>query len=317
MKNNRFGAIANDESDDEVIQQKTTKTQAKKQERKITEKAPKINPSKMEEGGFEMINKTGETKKRDEPKQHEGGRGRGRGNGRGGRGGNITRLDQDGNPVREHANKERQPFAGKPREGAHPYDRKSGTGRGRRPENKRDGHGKGNWGDNQEQVYKQKGTDEGDERKPEEEEKKKEEPKEKEEEKVQVIEEVIGVSLDDFKQTRNATQKKEARQAEGIKGAKVEAHADEKEKQSTVLQNQYLKGGMAKTADVNNVYLGFGNVADDDEIPQRGRGGRGGRGGRRGGGDRDRAHQEGGNRGGRRQNAKHALKKTEDDFPSL
>ena len=211
MKNNRFGAIANDDSDEEVIAQKTTKTQVKKQERKITEKPPKVNATKMQEGGFEVINKTGEPKKREEPEERRGGRGgRGRGahSGRGAH--HVTRLDQDGNPVRDQGHKERRPFTGKPREGAHPYDRRSGTGRGRRPENKRDGHGKGNWGDNQEQVYKQKGTDENEERKAEGEEEKvekKEEPKkeEKEEEKVQIVEEVIGVSLDDFLQTRNAT----------------------------------------------------------------------------------------------------------------
>lgn len=45
-------------------------------------------------------------------------------------------------------------YAGKPREEYHPYDRKSGTGRGY--ENKREGHGKGNWG-NEKMVYKKKG----------------------------------------------------------------------------------------------------------------------------------------------------------------
>ena len=45
-------------------------------------------------------------------------------------------------------------YSGKPREDYHPYDRKSGTGRGR--EVKREGHGKGNWG-SYKQVYKKKG----------------------------------------------------------------------------------------------------------------------------------------------------------------
>jgi hypothetical protein len=38
----------------------------------------------------------------------------------------------------------REGYLGKPREQWHPYDRKSGTGRGR--ELPKSGHGKGNWG---------------------------------------------------------------------------------------------------------------------------------------------------------------------------
>ena len=41
-------------------------------------------------------------------------------------------------------------FEGKPREQWHPYDRKSGTGRGRGAP--KEGHGKGNWGNPDEDV---------------------------------------------------------------------------------------------------------------------------------------------------------------------
>lgn len=42
-------------------------------------------------------------------------------------------------------------FRGKPRhQGDHPYDRKSGTGRGR--ELAKGGHGKGNWGDVKDEI---------------------------------------------------------------------------------------------------------------------------------------------------------------------
>lgn len=45
-------------------------------------------------------------------------------------------------------------YEGKAREEYHPYDRKSGTGRGH--ELKKEGYGKGNWG-NDKFVYKKKG----------------------------------------------------------------------------------------------------------------------------------------------------------------
>ena len=70
---------------------------------------------------------------------------------------------------------------------------------------------------------------------------------------------------------------------------------------------------MAKTADKNNNMFGFGAINQDEEqVPESSRGGRGGRG--RGG----RGHSGSiVNQGGRRQNAKQALKKTDDDFPTL
>jgi hypothetical protein len=258
----------------------------------------------MEVGGFEVVAKD---QQRNDQAQRGGARGARGGRGthsRGGRGGaRPVRLDADGNKVGAGSNnRERRPFTGKPREDAHPMDRKSGTGRGRRPQNKRDGHGKGNVGQSEDVAYKKKqetGAEEGAA-----EETKEEKPVEEEQPKVIVKTEVIGVSMDDFFSGRQRVGRKEGREAEGVKDAKVQANAEEKVKQATVLQNQYLKGSVAKTSDAQVAALtGFSAVPDDDERTDR-RGGRGGR---------DNQAQ----RGGRRQNPKQALKKTEEDFPSL
>jgi len=298
MQNNRFAAAGFDDSDDEVVQHKT-KTQVKKEERKITDKrAPKVNPGQMEAGGFEVISKTPQVQE-----QRRGGKGaatRGGQHSRGGRGGaRPVRLDADGNKVGAGSNnRERRPFTGKPREEAHPMDRRDGTGRGRRPQNKRDGHGKGNVGHSDDVAYKKK-DDVNQESAAKEE--TKEEPK-VEEPKVIVKEETLGISMDDFFANRSTLTKKEGRDAEGVKGTKVQANADEKSKQSTVVQNTYLKGTVAKVSDSKVAEMtGFGNVADEEFGDNR-------RGGKRTGGAQ---------RGGRRQNPKQALKKTEEDFPSL
>jgi len=296
MQNNRFAAAGFDDSDDEVVQHKT-KTQVKKEERKITDKrAPKVNPGQMEAGGFEVISKTPQVQE-----QRRGGKGaatRGGQHSRGGRGGaRPVRLDADGNKIGAGSNnRERRPFTGKPREEAHPMDRRDGTGRGRRG-NKRDGHGKANVGHKDDVAYKKK--DDLNEEAPKEE--TKEEPK-VEEPKVIVKEETLGISMDDFFANRSTLSKKEGREAEGVKGSKVQANTDEKSKQSTVVQNTYLKGTVAKTSDSTVANMtGFGNVADEETDNRRG--------GKRQG--------AGGQRGGRRQNPKQALKKTEEDFPSL
>jgi hypothetical protein len=318
MNKNRFEGAQFDDSDDEVVAQKTTKTQKKKEDRKITEKPIKVNTTKMAEGGFEVVSKD-PTAARPQTasrggrggERGRGGRG-GRGGDRGGRGGapRPVRMDADGNPIGAGDKpRERRPFAGKPREEAHPMDKHSGAGRGRRAENKRDGHGKGNWGDKEEVAYKKKGEAGEEEEKVTE--KKVEEPK------VIVKEEIVGVSIDDFFAGKDRKGKAEARATEGIKGAKVEQNQGEKVHQSTVMQNQYLKGVAAKTADVEVAKLtGFGSIADEDfsgdNRGDRGdrRGGRGGRGGARGG-------AADAQKGGRRQNPRQALKKTEEDFPTL
>ena len=198
--------------------------------------------------------------------EDRGGRGRGgRGRGRGQRP-QTGRVDADGNPVR--LDKDGKPIAGASRMdgrdgqlrgrggagrggedrfrgergAAHGgYDRRSGTGRGRRPQEKKDGAGKFNTGEKVE--YKRKDAD-GEADAPVEEskapaEESKEESKEevKEEKKAEepeYVEEVIGVSWEDFNRTRQATSKAQAREPEKISG-KVQALAETKAKQSTVL----------------------------------------------------------------------------------
>jgi hypothetical protein len=311
---NRFAAADQFDSDEDVPKQ-MNKTQVKKEERKITEKPVKVkvNAAKMEEGGFEV------TQKARNPAPARGGAGaargsdrpRGRGGNRGGRGGaRPVRRDDEGNLVGAGSNnRERKPFTGKAREEGHPYDRKDGTGRGRRPV-KKDGHGKGNVGDDQAMNYKRKGTDaEAEEKATGEEEAKVAEPK-VEEPKVIIKEEIIGVSMDDFFQGRSGKGKVQGRAAEGVKDAKVSANDAEKVKQSTLQQNSYMKSTVAKTSDLSTAKIvGFGNVADDEPVQER-----------RGGDRRGDKPQRGGDkpqRGGRRQNPKAALKKTDEEFPSL
>lgn len=122
------------DSDDEPIQvQKATKTQIKKEERKITEKTEKpvkINFNKMAEGGFEVVSNEKIVSRPQVDEMPRGGRGgRGRG-GRGGRGrgeafkdGERVTLNQEVIGGKPKEVRERQPFRGKPREEAHPFDR--------------------------------------------------------------------------------------------------------------------------------------------------------------------------------------------------
>jgi len=108
--------------------------------------------------------------------------------------------------------------------------------------------------------------------------------------------------MDDFFQGRATKGKVQGRATEGVKDAKVSVNDAEKVKQSTLQQNSYMKSTVAKTADAEvGALVGFGAVADEEPAQDR----RGGR--------RDEKPQ----RGGRRQNAKVALKKTEEEFPSL
>lgn len=341
MQKNRFAAAAVDDSDDDVAVQKQTKTQKKKEERKVaapaTEKAVKFNPNKMAEGGFSVVQAEGKDAK------PTGGKGAANlakhGHHEGHRAG--YKHAAEGVDVKER--RERQPFRGKAREEGHPYDRRDGTGAARRGDRKA-GFGRGGWGERPDQIYKRKGEDDEEfahdvtkpkqqhgrgghtQHRPQRDHKDKEEKKEKEEEKaeVQVVEEVIGYSLDEvIGQRAQATGRKEARAPEGVKGEKVQALDAEKVKQSTVQQNQYAKDTLAKQADPNNdnVLLGFSQVPDEDDERRGGkRGGRGGHGGHGHGHGhaqekRDHGHAHG-NKGGRK-NAKQALKMTEDDYPSL
>jgi plasminogen activator inhibitor 1 RNA-binding protein len=313
MSKNTIFANMGDDSDDDTraqVQQKITKTAAKKDARKVA------GPKKTEEtadaffaatqsagaGGDEAFN---EVQKGRQPRPATrggadarggrgerggfGGRGRGGRGGAGGRPRTAARTDGDGNPIEQK--RERKPFQGKAREDAHPYDRRDGTGKANRGD-KKGGHGKGNWG--KEGVYKKKEEDTAEKpaettEEPVEEEKKEAEP--------EYVEEILGFSLDDFLSGKQTVGPKEGRAAEKLT-QKVEA-GGEKQKQSTVLQNAYMKNAVAKTTGAGVAHLGI--QADDDDVR---------------GGDR-RGGRDGGQRGGRKQNAKHALKKTEDDFPTL
>lgn len=295
---NIFANIGADDSDDDLMEKKPlNKTQKKKEERKVDAKPLKINANKMAEGGFEVNIKDGKGQQRggDRPQT---GRGRGDGGPRGrgdrghrgdrggprGRGGprprtGVTRLDAEGNPVVELDKRPREGFQGKTR-GDHPYDKHSGYGRGtRKPAERKGGHGKGNWGDRPEAAHKRgKPPAEGDdanqaqaqpaeasalaeaEDKPEKVEKAEEE---KVPESEKVVEEIIGVSLDDFLKTKTFKAKAQARQSEGIKDAKVEALGREKEKQSTLLMAKDVKKEVGRAQ--AHELLGFQAGAEDDE----------------------------------------------------
>ena len=169
-----LGFAIDDDSDDD-LQVMKTKTAKKKEANKITENKPKqtfkVNAGKMAEGGFK-VEEAGRpqtaTRGGDRGGYRGGDRGAPRGGdrGRGGRGGRgrgdgpreprEPRLDAEGNPIKE---REHKPFRGKPREEGHPYDRKSGAGRGRKPDDKKGGHGRFNDGDKP--AYKPKNQEGG------------------------------------------------------------------------------------------------------------------------------------------------------------
>lgn len=140
---NRFAGAAFDDSDDEVTVNRT-KTQKKKDEKKITEKPATAvnlaNPRKMAEGGFEVntgnakgTNKFPRAERNERPQTARGGaRGRG-GRGRGDRGserpfrpntGRQVTTNEDGEQVNAARGGRDKKFRGKD------GDRKSGMGRG-------------------------------------------------------------------------------------------------------------------------------------------------------------------------------------------
>jgi len=100
-----------DDSDDDVKVQKTTKTQKKKEERKISDKAPKVNPNKMAEGGFEVTQTKTGGKAAANPNKH------------GHHEHERAAYKHEAEGVEHKERRERQPFRGKPREDAHPFDR--------------------------------------------------------------------------------------------------------------------------------------------------------------------------------------------------
>lgn len=186
-------------------------------------------------------------------------------------------------------------FQGKRNEQWHPYDRRSGTGRGR--ELAKGGHGKGNWGDSNDIIQHGDDVPEGsppnkveleeiEEPVQETEEKKEaaEVPKKVEEE----PEEEKGKTFQEYQASRKKVNiKKEVRQHEELKKANVE-QADTKggdrieTKVSSLKQQELYTASTAKSEAAD--LLGFQGGADDEFVPRDSRGGRGGRGrGGRGG----------------------------------
>lgn len=185
---NRFKTFADPEEVAAAAAFKKTeqKKQAPKENKKVVIKKVE-NAAAAGDDGFESVDdrRNAPKDKRPATGNTRGGRG-GRGDRRGGRGGRGV--------AREGGRR----FEGKPREDAHPMDKKSGTGRGKR-DTQKGGHGKGNWGTDK------AAADAG---KKEVVEETKDEPvktndNEVEEQKVEEFEEVtivqeVGISLDDF-----------------------------------------------------------------------------------------------------------------------
>lgn len=99
-----------------------------------------------------------------------------------------------------------------------------------------------------------------------------EEEKKPEEPKQEMIEEVLGQSLDDFFKNRSTAKAAQGRQAEGVKGQKVQAFEDIKTKQTTILKS--AQDTIATTTAETNKLFGF-RGGDDAEFAGRGRGGQG------------------------------------------
>lgn len=212
---------------------------------------------------------------------------------------------------------------GKAREEFHPFDRKSGTGAGKKDQ-KKGGHGKGNWGTAEDDV-KQAVEGEVAEKKEETtaEETKEQRPrrerreKEQEPEKVE-SEEEVGFTLQDYLNQKAAKgtlatatlrehEKLDTKEKTSTFEGKKELHSTN----STTLGGDVLHA-KAKTSDYD--LLGFQAGKDDDDfVERRGRGGRGGRG--RGGADRGAPRV--GNQGGRGGRKGGKLIVDDNEFPAL
>lgn len=212
-------------------------------------------------------------------------------------------------------------FTGKQREEAHPFDRKSGTGAGRK-DMKKGGHGKGNWGDEKKPITedaageeKEKGAEETKEHpRRERRERKPEAVPEKVEE-----EEEVGFTLQDYLNQKNAKgplAHAEARQHEKLNEKGLQ-HKDAAVKETAVITSTLTAADLhakAKTSDYD--LLGFHGGKDDDEYVER-RGGRGGRGGR-GRGDRPPQNRDqGAPKGGRGPRKGGKLVVDDNEFPAL
>jgi len=237
-------------------------------------------------------------------------------------------VDEDGNPTVDgaEAGGYRKGYQGKPREGDHPFDRKSGTGRGRRDDRRqgaRDGWGedkekKPEAADGEEAKGEPTGEDDGNRRRNNrdrnaERRAERDAPAEKEE-----SEEEVGFTLDDYEAQKKTGNLKTAagRQHEKVNQKGIQSNDVEKVRTQMIATQITSSDTHAITRGAGAELLGFGAAKEDEfEYRQRGpaRGGdRGGRGGR--GGDRG---ARGGNRGGRRGGKPVFNANNEDDFPAL
>lgn len=331
MKQNRFGAFADEDTIAAEIKETKVAAKAAEPKKKVVVKVAKAPVEDAEE--FEKV------QERTQPQRgaQRGGRGGerrgGRGGDRGGRGDRprgdgerggqrrgrgdrprtaMPTAGEDGEQVERTERTEKRRgrgrehnFEGKPREEAHPMDRQDGTGRARRGD-KKGGHGKGNWGKETEVVEENK----GEERKPREERERK--PREERKPEPVVEEEEVGFTLDDYiaakqAKTQGLYKKPEIRNHEKIDAKNIK---DLEYKHDEMATTKLVKqvDTIAMKPNAGSDLLGFSRNEDDVEV----RGARGGRGGR---GDRpvrqERPQtQRGGRKGGK-------LVVDDNDFPAL
>lgn len=255
-------------------------------------------------------------------------RGRGDGERRGGRGrgdaGNRVRnqaTDEDGNPMATdgaEAGGYREGYKGKAREGDHPFDRKSGTGRGKR-DDRRTG-GRDGWGaDKDKKPETEDGAEEakivagGDgevdrPRNNRDRQRERREPEVKEE-----SEEEVGFTLDDYEaQKKASTITAKGREHEKVNQKGLLANDVEKNRAAATIATKITGSDVhAKGRGEGAELLGFSGRDDDFGFEARQRGPK--RGGERGG----RGGARGGARGGRKGGKPIFDARNEDDFPAL
>lgn len=258
-----------------------------------------------------------------------GGRGRGdgerrpRGDGerRGGRGGynRNKAVDEDGNPVAAdtaEAGGRREGYKGKAREGDHPFDRKSGTGRGKRDD--RRAGGRAGWGDDKEKKPEaEDGAEEakieaggdGEVDKPRNNRDRQRERREPEKEE---SEEEVGFTLADYEaQKKSSNIVAKGREHEKVNQKGLQANEAEKHRTQTIDTKITGADVHAKGRGEGAELLGFSSRDDDFGFEHRQRGPK--RGGERGG----RGGARGGARGGRKGGKPIFDARNDDDFPAL
>jgi len=290
--NNRFNTFADPEdiAAAAAVKASETKKAAPKENKKLVVK-PKVeqnnNRDATGEEEFERIEgrRTQTASRRGGERGGRGGDrgGRGRGGDRGGRGrggdrGGRGRGDQvqgrgrGGDRPQTGAREGQRRFQGKPREEAHPMDKKSGTGRGKRDERK-DGHGKGNWGTDKAVAEDGKKIVDEEEKKDDVTEEKKEEAKPIDiEEKVEEVLEVqeVGITLDDFLAQKQASSKgllsaQAAGRSHGKQTTKgIEVSEAEKRRITTIDSKLTGKDVYAVTRGDGADFLGFSSKDEDD-----------------------------------------------------